>query len=116
MTTSRKTTALRAFIIVGGLSVSACATTTSGGGQRDTDKFLQTALDTYGVIDVVPSSPIPAAAGQPQGEPLNAVHNSAQRRITVEEACRGRTGIQRRMRDTRTGQPLDCGPADDATT
>lgn len=37
------------------------------------------------------------------------------RSITLAEACEGRTGIQPRFINSRTGQPIDCGPgAEDA--
>jgi hypothetical protein len=44
--------------------------------------------------------PVVAAAAPP--EP---------RRMTLAEACAGRTGVQPHMISARTGQPVDCGPA-----
>jgi len=45
-----------------------------------------------------PVAPTPAAAPEP-------------RTITRAEACSGRSGVQPNMISSRTGQPIDCGPA-----
>lgn len=96
-------------------ALTACETTTRQ-NSADTDAFVRNALDTYGVIDVVPSAPLPTATTA-SSEPLDATNSTRQpRRLTVEQACAGRTGIQRQYRDTRTGQPLDCGPAETPTS
>lgn len=93
------------------LTLTACEATTRQGA-TDTDDFLRNALDTYGVIDVVPSAPLSGTSRTASTEPLDATNTARSRpTLTVEQACAGKTGIQRQYRDTRTGQPLDCGPA-----
>lgn len=104
-------------------SISACAHT----GKQDvstTDKFLRNALDAYGVVDVIPREALavpaaPATTAPATSAPMASTDLLRQQQSqqtgrrtygTVEEACAGRTGIQRSLKDARTGQPIDCGP------
>lgn len=49
----------------------------------------------------------PARVDAPRGDAVAA----DVRTITLAEACDGRTGIQPRLINSRTGAPIDCGPA-----
>lgn len=49
----------------------------------------------------------PQVVRQPAPAPTTAPE---QRTITRAQACEGRSGIQRNMISSRTGQPIDCGP------
>jgi hypothetical protein len=51
------------------------------------------------------ASTVPAAAPTPA--PAPAVREPG--RLTIAEACEGRTGIQPSLIDSRTGRPVDCG-------
>ncbi len=61
-------------------------------------------------IETVASIPaVPAAAAAPAGAASAAAPSITPPRITLAEACEGRTGIQRGFISSRTGQPIDCG-------
>ena len=96
--------------------LTACETTRTTGGPAETNDFLRNALDTYGVIDVVPSAPVPNGrqGSTMQRQPLDATTQTPRPTITVAEACAGKTGIQPGLRDTRTNEWLDCGPSNTA--
>lgn len=97
------------FALVIASTLGACA----AGPSRDmgtTDAFLRSALDAYGVIDVVPTSR--AVAEAPAGAPLDATTGANRRAsgaMTLTEACQGKTGIQPGLLDATTRQPIDCG-------
>ena len=55
-------------------------------------------------IDAPTTAPIPAQAPTPAAAAEPAP-------ITLAEACDGRTGLQPRFINARTGAPIDCGPA-----
>ena len=104
--------------VAAGIILTGCEATRNSGNPAETDAFLRNALDTYGVIDVVPSAPVATngSATAPAGEPLDATNQRARPQLTVAEACEGKTGVQRGLRDTRTGEWLDCGPGEVAPT
>ena len=101
------------LLVVSVLIFAGCDEVAHQGSPAETDAFLRNALDTYGVIDVVPSAPIAgrAQSARAGGPPLDAAGQGAGQRLSIAEACEGKTGIQRGLRDTRTGQWLDCGPS-----
>jgi len=53
------------------------------------------------------ASTVPAAAPAPAPAPAPAAREPG--RLTIAEACEGRTGVQPNLIDSRTGRPLDCG-------
>jgi hypothetical protein len=65
-----------------------------------------------------PGMPIPTVASTvraPTPAPAAAAPTEP-RRLTLAQACEGRTGIQPDLRDARTGQPVDCGGTAPAAT
>lgn len=72
--------------------------------------FAQT---TAPQIQATPSAPN-ILAGLPPVSPPSATEApaaDAPRALTLAEACEGRTGIQPRLINRATGEPVDCGPA-----
>ncbi len=61
-------------------------------------------------IETVASVTTPPRVGQ-AAAPVEAPAERQPRRVTLAEACEGRTGVQRGLIDTRSGRPVDCGPA-----
>lgn len=119
MSTRRSNHLTLPSVVVACLGLAACADTTAG-SSTDTSAFVRNALDTYGVVDVVPAAslaPAPVATSAP-ADPLGLADTpssgSEPRRMSLAEACRGKTGVQRGLLDAKTRQPIDCGPASSA--
>ena len=91
MTTNRTKNPKRLLGVVALVVLSACEVTT-GQDATETDAFVQNALDTYGVIDVVPSAPLPAAT---RAAPIDTASDTApgQPTLTFDQVCAGRSGI-----------------------
>lgn len=67
----------------------------------------------------VDCGPAPQVAPTPQAAPVAAqpvVSAPQPRRITLAQACAGRFGIQPGFISSRTGDPIDCGPAPQIAT
>lgn len=99
--------ALAAAALLSGCDVPA----PSSRDMASTDDFVRNALDAYGVISVAPSAPIqtgPTTA--PSTAPPVQPPLVASQSLTLDEVCRGRSGLQTDYVDDRTGQPIDCGP------
>lgn len=58
-----------------------------------------------------PASPSPQVVQQPAVPAATHVAQPSSRTISRAEACAGRNGIQPNMISSRTGRPVDCGPA-----
>ena len=72
---------------------------TAGGGRRPIEAVASIATP-------------PRTARSTAAVPVEVPAERRPRRITLAEACEGRSGIRGGLIDTRTGQPLDCGPAE----
>ncbi len=62
--------------------------------------------------ETAPGAPIPTVASTtpaPAPAPSSAPVARDPGRLTIAEACEGRTGIQPNLIDSRTGSPVDCG-------
>ena len=68
-------------------------------------------IPTVASVVTPPNIGAQAAPEVPVSAPAPVVEQSEPPTITLAEACDGRTGLQPRFINARTGEPIDCGPA-----
>lgn len=57
------------------------------------------------------ATPAPVRTATPSPQVITPQPEPTERRITLAEACEGKSGVQPRFVSARTGEPIDCGPA-----